>query len=57
MDSWSVALLVAAGYLAVMGLVRMMLARRNQLLQDIQRQIAADKKSQQAADEQQEQAA
>jgi heme exporter protein D len=57
MDSWSVAVLVAAGYLAVMGLVRMMLARRNQLLQDIQRQIAADKKRQQAADEQQEQAA
>ncbi|HEY5313860.1 MAG TPA: hypothetical protein VIK18_15130 [Pirellulales bacterium] len=54
MDSWSVALLVAAGYVAVMGLVRMMLARRDQLVQEIRQQIADEKKRKQAAEEQQQ---
>ncbi|HWC90681.1 MAG TPA: hypothetical protein VG433_13525 [Pirellulales bacterium] len=58
MDSWSVALLVGAGYVAVMGLVRLMLARRDQLIKELQQQVAAEKKRKQAAEElQQDQAA
>lgn len=56
MDGWSVALLAAAAYVAVTGLTRLMLARRDQLMQEVERQIAAQRQ-QQAAEEQQDQAA
>jgi heme exporter protein D len=39
MDGWDVALLVAAGYLAVSALVRLMLRRRDQVLDDFRRQV------------------
>ncbi|HEX3658279.1 MAG TPA: hypothetical protein VHV55_20995 [Pirellulales bacterium] len=58
MDSWSVAVLVGASYVAIMGLVRLMLARRDQLIKELQQQVAAEKKRKQAAEElQQDQAA
>jgi hypothetical protein len=41
MDGWDTALLMGASYLAVMILVRLMLARRNQLLADFGKQIEA----------------
>ena len=39
MDGWSVGLLVGAGYVAVMGLVRLMLARRNQLMRELRNKL------------------
>ncbi len=39
MDGWDVALLVGVSYLAVMILVRLMLAQRNRLLAEFRRQI------------------
>jgi hypothetical protein len=57
MDGWSVGLLVGAGYVAVMRLVRLMLARRDQLMRELEEQIAAEKRRKEAAEEQQEQAA
>lgn len=39
MDGWDVALLVGVSYLAVMILVRLMLAQRNRLLADFRQQI------------------
>ena len=41
MDGWDTALLIGASYLAVMILVRLMLAQRNQLLADFGKQIEA----------------
>ncbi|HEX4149155.1 MAG TPA: hypothetical protein VHY20_09215 [Pirellulales bacterium] len=57
MDGLSVGLLVGAGYLAVMGLVRLMLARRNQLMRELEEQIAAQKRAKPATDELHDQAA
>jgi len=39
MDGWDVTLLVAAGYIAVTALVRLMLHRRAQVLKDLRRQV------------------
>lgn len=41
MDGWDAALLIGASYLAVMLLVRLMLARRNKLLAEFGKQIEA----------------
>ena len=57
MDGWSVGLLVGTSYVAVMGLVRLMLARRDQLMRQLDEQLAAERRRKQAADEQREQAA
>ncbi len=46
MDSWDVTLLVVAGYLAVVTLVRLMVRRRNQVFEEL-RQKAEDEKRQQ----------
>lgn len=48
MDGWDTALLIGASYLAVMILVRLMLARRNQLLADFGKQIEAARDSKKA---------
>jgi hypothetical protein len=46
MDSWDVTLLVVAGYLAVVTLVRLMARRRNQVFEEL-RQKAEEEKSKQ----------
>ena len=43
MDNWDVTLLVVAGYLAVVSLVRLMARRRNQVYEEL-RQKAEDEK-------------
>lgn len=44
MDGWEVALWAAAGYLAVVPLVRMMLARRERLLVEFRARMADEKR-------------
>jgi hypothetical protein len=44
MDNWDITLLVVAGYLAVVALVRLMARHRDQLLGDFRRQVAEEKK-------------
>ncbi|HUY88778.1 MAG TPA: hypothetical protein VMV10_08600 [Pirellulales bacterium] len=48
MDGWDVALLAGASYVAVTVLVRFMLAERNKLLADFQKQIEAAQAQQRA---------
>lgn len=57
MDGWDVALLAGASYVAVTVLVRFMLAERNKLLADFQRQIEVAQARQLAEKEAQAQAA
>lgn len=57
MDGWDVALLAGASYLAVTILVRFMLAERNKLLADFQKQIEIAQARQRAEKEAQAQAA
>ena len=40
MDGWDLALLVGAGYVAVTALVRLMIRRRDQLLDEFRREMA-----------------
>lgn len=42
MDSWTIVLLVIAGYVAVMALVRLMMRRRNQLFDRFQKEVEAE---------------
>jgi hypothetical protein len=44
MDNWDVTLLVVAGYLAVVALVRLMTRKRDQMLAEFRDQIEKDKK-------------
>jgi len=44
MDGWEIAIFVAAGYLAVMTLVRLMLNRHRQRLADFRAQYMAQQK-------------
>jgi len=53
MTGWDLALLVVAGYLAVMALIRLTLRRRQQMYDEIRRQI--EDKHQQAKPQQQSQ--
>jgi len=46
MDGWDVALLAAASYLAVTALVRLMIRRRNQLLDEFRKQMREGKEQQ-----------
>jgi hypothetical protein len=39
MDNWDITLLVIAAYFAVMGLVRLMARRRNQVFSQLQHQV------------------
>jgi len=47
MDGWNVALLAGSGFVAVTGLVRLMLARRNKLVLDLRAQAEAEQRRQQ----------
>jgi len=40
MDGWDLALMGAAGYAAVVGLVRLMIRRRNQLINELLQEAA-----------------
>jgi hypothetical protein len=51
MDGWDVALLVAAGYVAVSALVRLTLRRREQMLHELRRQVAARQQDGQQQDD------
>ena len=48
MDGWDVALLVAAGYLAVTALVRLMIRHRNQLVEHFRRDVKREKRRRRA---------
>ncbi len=54
MNSWDVVLLVVAGYLATMALVRLMIRRRDQLLDEFRQRMKAEKKRKEAEAEEQE---
>jgi CHASE2 domain-containing sensor protein len=43
MDGWNLALLVVAAYVAIATLVRLMLSRRNQLVDEFRRDVAKEK--------------
>ena len=46
MDSWDVTLLVVAGYLAVVTLVRLMARRRNQVFEELRQKAEEEKRKQ-----------
>ena len=46
MDSWDVTLLVVAGYLAVVTLVRLMTRRRNQVFEELRQKAEEEKRKQ-----------
>ncbi len=48
MHGWDVALLVAAGYVAATSLVRLMIRRRDQLLDEFRQEVAQEKKRMEA---------
>jgi hypothetical protein len=50
---WDIALLVVAGYVAVMSMARLMLRRRDQLLAEFREQIKAEKKRKEAEEAEQ----
>ena len=54
MNSWDVVLLVVAGYLATMALVRLMIRRRDQLLDEFRQRMKAEKKRKEAEAEEEE---
>jgi hypothetical protein len=43
MDGWNLALLAVAGYIAVVTLARLMLRRRNQMMQRFREEVAKEK--------------
>lgn len=49
MDRWDVLIIASAAYIAVMTLVRLMAARRNQLVDQVRQQIGQQRVQQQAA--------
>ena len=48
MDAWDVALLVAAGYLALVTLVRLMIRRRDQMMEEFRREMKKEKRRREA---------
>lgn len=50
-DNWDVTMLIVAGYLAVIALVRLMARHRDQLIEDLRQQFEAEKKRKQKSDE------
>ncbi|MHC4178965.1 MAG: hypothetical protein ACYSWU_15740 [Planctomycetota bacterium] len=52
MDGWDVALLVVAGYVALVSLVRLMIGRRDQLLDEFRRELKKERQRK-AVEEQQ----
>jgi len=55
MDSWDVALLVVAGYVAVVALVRLMIHRRDQMAKEFRRRMEEQQRRKQDAEQRQEQ--
>jgi len=51
MDGWDVALLVVAGYVALVTLVRLMIRRRNQMLDEFRSELRKGKRRKQAEEE------
>jgi hypothetical protein len=51
MDRWDILIMAGAGYLAVMTLVRLMAARRNQLVNQVRQQVEQQRKQQAAPQE------
>ena len=49
MDRWDVVVLVIAGYVAVTALVRLMIRRRDQLLDELRRSVKMSKKHKEAS--------
>ena len=43
MDGWNLALLAIAGYIAVVSLARLMLRRRNQMMEQFREEVAKEK--------------
>ena len=56
MDRWDIFIIVAAGYIAVMALVRMMAGRRNQLVDHVRQQIQQQQQAKKQAAEEKEEA-
>lgn len=54
MDSWTIVLLVIAGYVALMALVRLMIRRRDQLLNRFREEVEAEKERKAQAKKQRE---
>ena len=52
MDRWDLLILLAAGYWAIMSLVRLMAARRNQLIDQFREQLNEQRKIKSAAKQQ-----
>jgi hypothetical protein len=48
MDGWDIALLAAAAYMAITALARLMIRHRNQVLDDLRRQIERSNGDQQS---------
>ena len=48
MDGWDVALLALAGYVAVVTLVRLMIRRRDQVLEEFRRKLKKQRQRKQA---------
>jgi hypothetical protein len=48
MDGWDVALLVLAGYVALVTLVRLMIGRRDQMLDEFRRRLRIEKQRKEA---------
>jgi len=46
MNAWDVAVLVAAAYVAAMALVRLMIRRRDRMLEEFREQLEAEKRKQ-----------
>jgi len=48
MDGWDVTLLIVAGYVATMALVRLMMRRRDQLVEQFQEGVKKERKRREA---------
>ena len=44
MDAWNVALLAAAAYVAVTALIRLMIRRRNQMMEKFRQEVEREKR-------------
>jgi hypothetical protein len=44
LNNWDITILIVAGYLAVVALIRLMTRRRDQLIDELHRQIEAENK-------------
>jgi len=52
MDGWDIALLAAAGYLAVTALVKLMIRRRDQLREEFRQELEREKRRRNIANRQ-----